>query len=330
MILRGRRALRTRDNYLTELRHRQRMEAAVSYVLQSLDESITLAQVAARGFYSPVHFQVLFAEYMGETFAEYLLRNRLFLAAKRLTGTHASLPEIAAMSGFSSQANFSRAFGQWFGFSPARFRHDYFGSPIPVIRRGGRSRRSELEPELEFFDAKTFLTCAAQGYMSARFEHTLWEAMARLCHTVSALSNTVRFAAEPMYLTGDVLDLTQLDQGVKLAAIEVLSGRIPELPDCTTFEFTGGWYATFVHQGVLPEQTLNIALFDWLPASDYCLDPARPVVMRAQQLSLTDLLPALASRVLQDSQCVLSDGLGLSAGRLGEFEITLSVPLIPR
>lgn len=306
------------------------MEAAVSYVLQSLDESLTLEKVAARGFYSPVHFQALFAEYMGETFAEYLLRNRLFMAAKRLVGTHASLPEIAALSGFSSQANFSRAFGQWFGLSPARFRHDFFGSPVPVIRRPGRSRRSHVEPELEQFAAKTFLTCAAQGYMSSRFEHTLWDAMARLCHTVSRLSEQVRFAAEPMYLTGGVLDLTQLDQGVKLAAIEVLTGTVPELTGCTTVEFSGGWYATFVHQGVLPEQTLNIALFDWLPASEYCLDPDRPVVMRAQQLSMSDLLPALASRVLRYSQCVLSDGLGLSARRLGEFEVKLSVPVMLR
>ncbi|GGZ97979.1 hypothetical protein GCM10008090_02890 [Arenicella chitinivorans] len=306
------------------------MEAAVSYVLQSLDDSLTLQQVAARCFYSPVHFQALFAEYMGETFSEYLLRNRLFLAAKRLTETHARLPEIAVLSGFSSQANFSRAFGQWFDRSPARFRHDYFGSPVPVIRRRGRARRSDLEPKLEWFDAKTFITCAAQGYMSARFEHTLWEAMARLCHSVCGLSGNIQFSSEPMYLTGDVLDLTRLDQGVKLAAIEVLSGNVPNVPGCATVEFTGGHYATFVHQGVLPEQTLNIALFDWLPASDYCLDPARPVVMRSQQLRLTDLLPALESRVLQDSQCVLSDGLGLSARLLGEFEVTLSVPLMLR
>jgi AraC-like DNA-binding protein len=306
------------------------MEAAVSYVLQSLDESFTLAQAAARGCYSPVHFQALFAEYMGETFAEYLLRNRLYLAAKRLTETHTRLPEIATLSGFSSQANFSRAFGRWFGSSPARFRHDFFGSPVPVGQQAGRRRRSNLEPELELFTAKTFLTCTAQGYMSSRFEHTLWDAMARLCHNVSGLSGRVGFADEPMYLTGGVLDLTQLDQGVKLAAVEVLSGKVPELPDCASVEFSGGPYATFVHQGVLPEQTLNIALFDWLPASDYCLDPARPVVMQAQQLSMSDLLPALSSRVLRNSQCVLSDGLGLSARRLGEFEVKLSVPLIVR
>lgn len=93
--------------------------------------SISLQNIAESSCYSPVHFQSIFSENMGETFSEYVLRHRLFLAERRLIETHEKLNDLAALAGFSSQANFTRAFKQWFDLSPARYRRQYFGDKRP-------------------------------------------------------------------------------------------------------------------------------------------------------------------------------------------------------
>jgi len=91
-----------RASYKTKFRQRQRLESAKSHVLKSLDMQISLHDIANLSCYSPVHFQAVFAENMGETFSEYLLRNRLFLAQRRLLETHEKLNDLAFMSGFSA------------------------------------------------------------------------------------------------------------------------------------------------------------------------------------------------------------------------------------
>ena len=135
------------SSYQTTYRHRRRLESAVSHVLGSLDEAISLQDIAELSYYSPVHFQSIFSERLGETFFEYALRNRLFLAAKRLVETHEKLNDLAFLAGFSSQANFTRAFKQWFELSPAKFRKQNFGQTVSPIVNIKHKRRTDLVPQ---------------------------------------------------------------------------------------------------------------------------------------------------------------------------------------
>ena len=319
-------------NYQTKLRHRQRLELAVSHVLGSLDAPISLRETAELSYYSPVHFQSIFSECLGETFFEYVLRNRLFLAAKRLTETYEKLNDLALLAGFSSQANFTRAFKQWFNTSPAMFRKEYYGHQVsPVIKsKRKRKRRAQAVPQIELMPEAILLSSSAKGYMSSRFDHTLWSAVTRLCDMIQGLDGAVPLSAHPIYLAPDVMDMTRLDQGTKMATVKVDRDKVTSDLQSNIFEVRGGAYATFSHQGILPEQTLNIGMFDWLPASDYTLDSNRPVFMKSNQLSMGEFAQVVRKRNISKDQCMFCDGLKMDVSQLEKLKVMISIPVIAK
>ena len=54
----------------------------------------------------------------------YLTRWRLRLGARALTSTSRSVAQIAAETGYESEAAFNRAFKREYGLPPARYRKD--------------------------------------------------------------------------------------------------------------------------------------------------------------------------------------------------------------
>jgi AraC-like DNA-binding protein len=290
--------------------------------------SISLQNIAESSCYSPVHFQAIFSENMGETFSEYVLRNRLFLAERRLIETHEKLNDLAALAGFSSQANFTRAFKQWFDLSPARYRRQYFGDKRPPSVKSKIKRRTSSAPKVEYYPHCSLLGCSAKGFMSAQYDHTLWAAMGQLCDIVLASKGAIPLSSKPIYLALDIMDLTRLEDGIKMAAVQVDKSLVsPELTPYI-YDFSGGLYATFSHQGLLPEQTLNIAMFDWLSISDYSFDWTRPVFMGSGELSLDSFTRNRAKRSLELRECVFSDGLGMSVSEIEMVQIDISLPIL--
>lgn len=314
--------------YQTKLRQRQRIEYARSRVLSSLDISISLQDIAESSCYSPVHFQAIFSENMGETFSEYVLRNRLFLAERRLIETHEKLHDIASLAGFSSQTNFTRAFKQWFDHSPARYRGQYFGDRRPPSVKPKMKRRTSSAPQVKYYPKCSLLGCSAKGFMSAQYDHTLWTAICQLRDIVLDSKGAVPLTAQPIYLAHDVMDLTRLEDGTKMAAVPIDKKFVtPELAPYIYY-FSGGLYATFSHQGLLPEQTLNIGMFDWLLMSDYSFDWTRPVFMGSSELSLDNFTHNIASTSLELHECVFSDGLGMSVSEIEKVQIDVSLPVL--
>ena len=314
--------------YQTKLRQRQRIEYARSRVLSSLDMPISLQNIAESSCYSPVHFQAIFSENMGETFSEYVLRNRLFLAERRLIETHEKLNDLALLAGFSSQANFTRAFKQWFDLSPARYRSQYFGDRRPPSVKSKSKRRTGSAPKVEYYPACSLLGCSAKGYMSAEYDHTLWAAVGQLCDVVAGSKGAVSLSAKPIYLALDVMDLTRLEDGTKMVALPIDKTLVPPELNSYIYDFSGGLYATFSHQGLLPEQTLNMGMFDWLSISDYRFDWTRPVCMGSDGLSLDNVTRNRDKRSLGLRECVFSDGLGMSVSEIEKVQIDISLPIL--
>jgi AraC-like DNA-binding protein len=65
-----------------------------------------------------------FRHYLGEPPIAYLTKWRLHFGARLLTTTSENVAQIAAQSGYDSEAAFNRAFKRAFGTPPARFRKD--------------------------------------------------------------------------------------------------------------------------------------------------------------------------------------------------------------
>jgi hypothetical protein len=244
-----------------------------------------------------------------------------------LIETHEKLNDLASLAGFSSQANFTRAFKQWFDLSPARYRGQYFGDRRPLNVKSKMKRRTSSAPKVEYYPQCSLLGCSAKGFMSAQYDHTLWAAMSQLCDIVLGSKGAIPLSSKPIYLALDVTDLTRLEDGTKMAAVQLDKSIVP--PELTPYiyEFSGGLYATFSHQGLLPEQTLNIGMFDWLSICDYSFDWTRPVFMDSSELSLDNFTRNSAKRSLELRECVFSDGLGMSVSEIEMVQIDVSLPI---
>jgi AraC family transcriptional regulator len=102
----------------------RRINIALAFISEHLDESIQLEDVAAASYFSVFHFHRLFHGIVGETVNDYITRKRMELAAKRLVyNPNISVTQVSEMGGFFSSANFSKAFKLYFGVSPSELRN---------------------------------------------------------------------------------------------------------------------------------------------------------------------------------------------------------------
>jgi AraC family transcriptional regulator len=91
-------------------------------IMDRLHEPIRLSDLAGAAGLTPYHFARSFRSETGETPLGYVMRLRLERARDLLARTRLPIAEIAAATGFASQAHLTTRFRRSFGVTPARFR----------------------------------------------------------------------------------------------------------------------------------------------------------------------------------------------------------------
>jgi AraC family transcriptional regulator len=105
------------------LRNQQRVQTAIDYVTAHLAESLSVAEVAIKVHLSEFHFHRIFKQLTNEPFNQFVRRKRLEKAFHSLIRVNPpSMSEVSEACGFSSSANFSKAFRAYFGFSASDHR----------------------------------------------------------------------------------------------------------------------------------------------------------------------------------------------------------------
>lgn len=120
----------------------RRIHLALTFIQAQLDNDINLRQVAAASHFSPYHFHRIFHALLGETVNDYIVRRRMERAAQRLIcQPQSSITSIAEQGGFSSSANFARAFKAYFGISPSQLRkpHNQQSKIGKIYRKYGKA-----------------------------------------------------------------------------------------------------------------------------------------------------------------------------------------------
>ena len=103
--------------------YQQRINNALAFIEANLAESLPLELVAQKSYFSPFHFHRIFRGMMNETLNNYIARRRVEKAANILiVKPELSITDIAFLCGFSSSANFAKAFKKHFGFSASDIR----------------------------------------------------------------------------------------------------------------------------------------------------------------------------------------------------------------
>lgn len=99
-----------------------RLAQAIRLMEAHVERPLTVAAIARRAGVTARTLEKVFATAIGETPGAYYLRLRLNAARRLVLDTSEPMTDIAARTGFSSAAAFSRAFSTAFGKAPRRMR----------------------------------------------------------------------------------------------------------------------------------------------------------------------------------------------------------------
>jgi AraC family transcriptional regulator len=101
---------------------RRRLTRVLEYIEAHLEQDLSVGKLAAIASLSHFHFARSFKRATGRSPHQYVSARRLGHAKSLLADNDRSLEEIARACGFSSQANFSRAFYRAAAVTPGRYR----------------------------------------------------------------------------------------------------------------------------------------------------------------------------------------------------------------
>lgn len=99
-----------------------RLAQAIRLMEAHVDQPLTISAIARRTGITARTLEKVFARAIGETPGAYYLRLRLAAARRLVVDTAVPMADIAARTGFSSGAAFSRAFSHAFGEAPVKLR----------------------------------------------------------------------------------------------------------------------------------------------------------------------------------------------------------------
>ena len=125
------------DRETSRNEYRNRVQKAILFIQEHLEENPDLSRIAEAACFSPFHFHRIFTAFMDETPAECAKRLRLEKAANLiLQDDGKSMTEIGIRCGFATPSAFTRDFRHHFGMAPAAWRKS--GHAEGITRRENR------------------------------------------------------------------------------------------------------------------------------------------------------------------------------------------------
>lgn len=115
--------------------HRDRTEAAKSYLASRVGDPVTIDDVARAVHTSPFHLSRIFRQYSGQTLHRYLIQLRLRASLERLADGASDLTQLALELGFSSHGHFAETFRREFGRTPSSVRAELSGCTVSQVSK---------------------------------------------------------------------------------------------------------------------------------------------------------------------------------------------------
>ncbi len=98
------------------------VEAAISYIVEDLSsETLSVNEVADKLFLHPVYLNRIFKRDKGVSVGQYIISERMKMAADLLKTQHLSASVVSELVGYKSYANFNTMFKKYFGCSPSQY-----------------------------------------------------------------------------------------------------------------------------------------------------------------------------------------------------------------
>ncbi|RHB46148.1 AraC family transcriptional regulator [Enterocloster aldenensis] len=100
------------------------IEQSLTFIEKHLTEEIYTEELANIAGLSPFYFQRLFKQLVNKPVQEYVKLRRLAKVIENLGNTEQRILDVALDYGFTSHANFTRAFKETYGITPEEYRRD--------------------------------------------------------------------------------------------------------------------------------------------------------------------------------------------------------------
>lgn len=101
-----------------------KINRSIDYIEENLDKKITTKELAEISAFSEYHFHRIFKAVTSETVNQYIKRLKLGKSYRNMVTSQETITTIAFKYGFSSSANFSRDFRNFYNKSPRTVRNE--------------------------------------------------------------------------------------------------------------------------------------------------------------------------------------------------------------
>ncbi|AVK84874.1 AraC family transcriptional regulator [Lysinibacillus sp. B2A1] len=108
----------------------ERIQKSIEYIEEHLQDELIITDISAKAYFSAFHFQRIFQAITGFSVQQYSRNRRLSEAAILLETTSNSILDIAIVFQYSSQEAFTRAFVNYIGVTPAKYRKEKSVVPL--------------------------------------------------------------------------------------------------------------------------------------------------------------------------------------------------------
>ncbi|MGO4110828.1 response regulator transcription factor [Paenibacillus sp. YAF4_2] len=140
-------------DYIESLEHSPSVvEQAKAYIQQHLADVISREDIAGHVYLNPDYLTRIFKRETGMSISDYLLQQRLHIAAELLVNTDLSVSAVATRIGYANFSHFSRIFKKYMGINPLEYRH----SSESRESDSGKSDEQRREEHLPFYNIDSF------------------------------------------------------------------------------------------------------------------------------------------------------------------------------
>ena len=113
---------KTKEHAMNKKSSEMLMIAAKDYIQRNLGSDIGKDEISDYLGISSSYFSLLFKNHFGETFVEYVTKQRMELAKSMLAVTDKSITQIGHMVGYTERRYFSKVFQKFTGMAPSEYR----------------------------------------------------------------------------------------------------------------------------------------------------------------------------------------------------------------
>jgi len=258
------------------MEHYTRIQNAITFIEDQLQEQLNLADIAKEAGFSTYHFQRLFHAVSGFTVQEYIRTRRLAEAAVMLRETNGTVLQIAVSYQYGSQEAFTRAFTACFDVTPAKYRNPqtplaYYQPKIDLITYGANIRGGLNMYKPEIVDLAP-IKIIGYNYQTNLNNETYFDEIPDFYNHFGRNEYYLRIPnkARPAFAYGIAHAYQDSGEFSFLIGEEVTSFEEME-PSFGCFEIPGGKYAVFKVNSApeLGQNTWKYIYGTWLPNSNY-------------------------------------------------------------